>query len=54
MKGTAILSASIIFASIIYAFATRYEGHVVRGNNLSGPVSYTQILDRWTGKIKRN
>jgi len=54
MKGTALLPASVVLAAIIYAFASRYEGHVVSsGQPWSRPTdTYTQVLDRWTGKTK--
>ena len=56
MKNNMIISASIIGASIIiataiYAFATRYEGTRACFQVISHERTYPAILDRWTGKV---
>lgn len=56
MKNNMIFSASIIGASIIiataiHAFSTRYEGTRACFHVISHERTYPAILDRWTGKV---
>jgi hypothetical protein len=54
MKAATLLSASIITAVIIYAFANRYGGFVVRNTGILGgdQGSSIGVVDHWTGKVK--